>query len=141
MALTFSSFESFDEVVAHYENVKPLRGKDNAGKDIRPIGDRKRKNERIVKISDNCYALSEGYHFGDALFNWGWGYVASTGFVPTLKDMEKYAPIVCVRNVTAQNKSQYVMGMEIAHTTHVMLLYTGTHRKVCGSLLLAVNSM
>tara|TARA_B110000037_G_scaffold66819_1_gene81235 strand:+ start:441 stop:1526 length:1086 start_codon:yes stop_codon:yes gene_type:complete len=94
MALTFSSFESFDEVVSHYKNVKPLRGKDNAGKDIRPIGDRKRKNERIVKISDNCYALSEGYHFGDALFNWGWGYVASTEFVPTLKDMEKYAPIV-----------------------------------------------
>jgi hypothetical protein len=97
MTLTYSSFESFDEVVAHYENVKPLRGKGNAGKDIRPIGDRKRKNERIVKISDNCYALSEGYHFGDALFNWGFDCVASTysaGFVPTLKDMEKYAPIV-----------------------------------------------
>ena len=94
MALTFSSFESFDEVVSHYENVKPLRGSDNAGKDIRPIGDRKRKYERIVKISDNCYAFSDGFHFGDALFNWGWGYSRAPGFVPTLKDMEKYAPIV-----------------------------------------------
>jgi len=94
MALTYSSFESFDEVVAHYENIKPMGGSGNKGKDIRPIGDRKRKYERIVKISNNCYALSDGFHFGDKQFNWGWGYTASAEFVPTLKDMEKYAPII-----------------------------------------------
>lgn len=94
MALTYSSFESFDEVVAHYENIKPMGGSGNKGKDIRPIGDRKRKYERIVKISNNCYALSDGFHFGDKYFNWGWGYTASAEFVPTLKDMEKYAPII-----------------------------------------------
>ena len=94
MALTYSSFSSFDEVVAHYENIKPMGGSSNNGKDIRPIGDRKRKYERIVKISDNCYALSDGFHFGDAHFNWGWGYTASAEYVPTLKDMEKYAPII-----------------------------------------------
>ena len=94
MALTYSSFESFDEVVAHYENIKPMGGSTNKGKDIRPIGDRKRKYERIVKISNNCYALSDGFHFGDAHFNWGWGYTASAEYVPTLKDMEKYAPII-----------------------------------------------
>ena len=60
MALTYSSFSSFDEVVNHYENVKPMGGISNKGKDVRPMGDRKRKYERIVKISDNCYALSEG---------------------------------------------------------------------------------
>ncbi len=49
MALTYSSFGSFDEVVAHYENIKPMGGSGNKGKDIRPIGDRKRKYERIVK--------------------------------------------------------------------------------------------
>ena len=94
MALTYSSFSSFDEVVNHYENVKPMGGISNKGKDVRPMGDRKRKYERIVKISDNCYAFSDGFHFGDALFNWGWGYSRAPGFVPTLKDMEKYAPIV-----------------------------------------------
>ena len=94
MALTYSSFGSFDEVVAHYENIKPMGGSGNKGKDIRPIGDRKRKYERIVKISNNCYGLSDGFHFGDAHFNWGWGYTASAEYVPTLKDMEKYAPII-----------------------------------------------
>ena len=74
MALTYSSFESFDDVVYNYENIKPMGGSTNKGKDIRPIGDRKRKYERIVKISNNCYALSDGFHFGDAHFNWGWGY-------------------------------------------------------------------
>jgi len=71
-----------------------MGGSNNKGKDIRPIGDRKRKYERIVKISNNCYALSDGFHFGDKYFNWGWGYTASAEFVPTLKDMEKYAPII-----------------------------------------------
>lgn len=91
MALTFSHFNSFAEVVSHYDRIKPLRGKDNVGKDIRPIGDRVRKMERIVKISANCYALSDGYHMGDEHFP-AWGYGAT--LQPTLADMEKYAPIV-----------------------------------------------
>ena len=91
MALTSTNFETFDEVVAHYNNITPLRGADNVGKDIRPIGDRSRKHERIVKISPNCYALSDGYHMGDEHFpSWGYG----TTLQPTLADMEKYAPIV-----------------------------------------------
>ena len=94
MALTYSSFESFDEVVAHYENTKPMVGSTNKGKDIRPIGDRKRKYERIVKISDNCYALSDGYHFGDAVFTWSLYFASTAEFKPTISDMEKYAPIV-----------------------------------------------
>ena len=91
MALTFSQFGSFAEVVSHYNSITPLRGKDNVGKDIRPIGDRARKMERIVKISANCYALSDGYHMGDEHFpSWSYG----TTLNPTLADMEKYAPIV-----------------------------------------------
>ena len=92
MALTYSNFQTFAEVEAHYNKIKPLGGKDNVGKDIRPIGDRRRKQERIVKISPNCYALSDGYHFGDDIFP-AWGYGAETPTV-TLADMEKYAPIV-----------------------------------------------
>mgnify|MGYP003651731452 FL=1 len=90
MALTVSSFSSFKMVVDHYNRIKPLGGKDNVGKDIRPIGDRRRKYERIAKISANCYALSDGYHFGDEHFQY-WGHY---GTPPTFASMEKYAPIV-----------------------------------------------
>ena len=92
MALTLSTFGSFDEVVYHYNNITPLRGRDNVGKDIRPIGDRARKYERIVKISPSCYALSDGYHMGDEYFL-PWLY-HHRSFTPTLTDMEKHAPIV-----------------------------------------------
>ena len=91
MALTYTKFDRFAEVEAHYNNTKPLRGKDNADKDIRPIGDRKRKYERIVKVSDNCYALSDGFHYGDEHFlRWTHG----VGYKSTLDDMAFYAPIV-----------------------------------------------
>ena len=90
MGLTVSSFSSFKMVVGHYNRIKPLGGKDNVGKDIRPIGDRRRKWERIAKISANCYALSDGYHFGDEHFQY-WGHY---GTPPTFTSMEKYAPIV-----------------------------------------------
>lgn len=89
--LTYTSYRSFAEVVAHYDCITPLRGAQNKGKDIRPIGDRSRKHERIVKISPNCYALSDGYHMGDEHF----GHWYRRGhFTPTLADMEKHAPIV-----------------------------------------------
>ena len=89
--LTYTNYRSFAEVVAHYDSITPLRGSINAGKDIRPIGDRRRKYERIVKISDSCYALSDGYHFGDEHFGY---WFHGQHFTPTLADMGKYAPIV-----------------------------------------------
>jgi hypothetical protein len=89
--LTYTNYRSFAEVVAHYDSITPLRGSTNAGKDIRPIGDRRRKCERLVKISDSCYALSDGYHFGDEHFGY---WYHGENFTPTLADMEKYAPIV-----------------------------------------------
>ena len=92
MALTYTSFTCFKEVEAYYNNITPLRGEQNKGKDIRPIGDRARKHERIVKISPNCYALSDGYHFGDPHF--GSWYYGTDKFTPTPKHMEQYAPIV-----------------------------------------------
>ena len=91
MALTYSNFNTFDEVASYYERIKPLRGANNVGKDIRPIGDRKRKYERIVKVSDNCYALSDGWHYGDNIFP---AWYRNAEYTPTLKDMAFYAPIV-----------------------------------------------
>ena len=69
MALTYSSFNKFAAVVKHYESIRPLVSKlHTLEDDIRPIGDRNRKQERIVKVSNNCYALSDGHHWGDNKF-------------------------------------------------------------------------
>jgi hypothetical protein len=120
MTLTYSRYATFDEVVAHYDNTTPLRGKDNAGKDIRPIGDRKRKYERIVKISANCYALTRGWTFGDAVFpahHCG-------GEVPaTNKMLEKFAPIVWrrLRDGTDQVTLRNGWGPS-AHNSHYAFL-------------------
>ena len=86
MALTYTNYTSFDEVVAHYESIKPVREKGcGTSRNIRPIGDRTRKWERIVKLSRNCYALSDGYHRGDPTF---------TRWLGNGGKMEYYAPIV-----------------------------------------------
>lgn len=91
MALNYSNFTTFDDVASWYERITPLRGANNVGKDIRPIGDRKRKFERIVKVSDNCYALSDGWHYGDDVFK---AWYRNAEYTPTPKDMAFYAPIV-----------------------------------------------
>lgn len=102
MALTYTNFSSFDEVVFHYERIKPIKEKDHGTKrNIRPIGDRARKWERIVKINRNCYALSDGYHRGDDAFTyWGYAYHDTNGKVAKypIGDMERYAPIIWRRH-------------------------------------------
>lgn len=94
MVRTFTNHTSFESVVAHYEGIKPVKERSCAeslhgygtSRDIRPIGDRSRKWERIVKISRNCYALSDGYHRGEDAFNY---------FSPISHGkMQYYAPIV-----------------------------------------------
>jgi len=101
MALTWTNFLYFDEVVKHYESIKPLVSKLHTREDdIRPIGDRNRKYERIVKISRNCYALSDGYHEGDNKFlpygieDYDHKTKTSTFHWDRLGKMEYYAPIV-----------------------------------------------
>lgn len=82
---------SFDRVAAIYDAIKPLRGK-LAPHNVRPLGDRARKWERIKKINNNCYVLTDGYHTGDDVFK-SWGYNHKTG-KPTEADMVNLAPIV-----------------------------------------------
>jgi hypothetical protein len=120
MTLTYSRYATFDEVVAHYDNTTPLRGKDNVGKDIRPIGDRKRKNERIVKISANCYVLTCGWTFGDAVFS---AYHYGEAVPATNKTLEKFAPIVWrrLRDGTDQVTLRNGWGPS-AHTGHYAFL-------------------
>jgi hypothetical protein len=48
---------SFAEAEVKWNDTKPIRGKEV---DMRPLGKRHRKHERIAKIDDNCYALLDG---------------------------------------------------------------------------------
>lgn len=100
--LTYSSFNTFEDVVNHYENTKPVREKGHGtSRNVRPIGDRARKWENIQKISRNCYAITGGYERGNDLFRF-WGYNTSKDvngkYVTTYDDhgakLEDYAPIV-----------------------------------------------
>ena len=63
------SFRTFEQVVVWYEQTKPVRSKQHTLEDdVRPIGDRKRKWERIKKIDDNTYALLDG-NYGNTIWN------------------------------------------------------------------------
>lgn len=55
MAMYHYRLNTFEQVEEHYNSITPLRGSDN----IRPLGDRRRKWEHIVKVSDNKYVLCD----------------------------------------------------------------------------------
>ena len=56
-------FNTFDGVVAWYEQTKPLVSTCHTREDdIRPIGNRKRKWERIRKVDAETYLLLDGYY-------------------------------------------------------------------------------
>ena len=86
--------DTFDKVAAFYEGIKPIRGSKLGGKDVRPIGDRRYNNERIAKISDDCYAISDSYNEGDPI----WGHLPCSGGTPNGTELEFYAPIVWRRH-------------------------------------------
>ena len=62
-------FNTFNSVVAWYEQTKPIISKHHTAADnIRPIGQRNRKWERIRKVDAETYLLLDGY-YGSTLFN------------------------------------------------------------------------
>jgi len=85
----------FADAEARYRDTKPLVSKKHTlEQDIRPVGDRSRKYERIIKVSDTCYALSCGGR-ADPVFTWG---ISATQFQElhpiTLKEVARLSPIV-----------------------------------------------
>jgi hypothetical protein len=51
----------FDRIRAKYESVKPIVSKKSTLEDdVRPIGERRYKEERIIKVDENTYVLSDG---------------------------------------------------------------------------------
>jgi hypothetical protein len=62
-------FISFNQVAAWYEQTKPIKSVAHTLEDdIRPIGQRKRKWERIKKVDDNTYCLLDGC-YGQTMYN------------------------------------------------------------------------
>ena len=88
-----TKLDSFDDVAAWYAKTPVLKSKDHpVEQDIRPIGKRARKWERIIKVNDHCYALSCG-GYADPVFSWG--YTDQLKEHPlTAKDIALCAPIV-----------------------------------------------
>jgi hypothetical protein len=117
MALYKTHFTCFDDVEQRYNTTKPIKGPKHKDHDVRPIGDRNRKWERIVKIDNDCYALSDGHHRGDAVFP-AWG---RPDISPA--DMEKFAPIVWRRYGQGVEKVTIRNGIgPYVHTTRYMFL-------------------
>lgn len=82
---------TFDEVAAKYAAVKPMRGQ-HKDQDVRPIGNRRQKWERIVKMDDSTYLLTDA-HYADPVFCWGPSH-ASVPKVITREEQINLAPIV-----------------------------------------------
>jgi len=62
-------FNTFDQVVSWYDRTKPLVSKNHTlADDVRPIGYRNRKWERIKKIDANTYALCDG-NYGNCIWH------------------------------------------------------------------------
>ena len=91
MALLYTNHKCFKDVEAQYNATPVIRSKFGKANDIRPIGDRRRKHERICKINENCYAIMEGYGYGDPVFK---SWQAGQELVITPAVTEQYAPIV-----------------------------------------------
>lgn len=88
-----TKLNSFDEVAKCYEKTPVLKSKLHPVEhDVRPIGDRSRKWERIIRVDTNTYALSCGGQT-DPVFNWGWREKA-TKFPLTAKEIAYLHPIV-----------------------------------------------
>lgn len=86
---------SFDEVAQWYAKTKPLVSKHHTlEQDVRPVGNRARKWERIVRVDANTYALTCGGYV-DPVFLWGPGDKTSLDQYPvTAAETARLSPIV-----------------------------------------------
>jgi hypothetical protein len=62
----YRGLNSFDEVAKRYNEIKPIRGRKD---DVRPLSERRYTWNRIIKVDDNKYILSDGHYtwWGDVL--------------------------------------------------------------------------
>lgn len=93
-------FNTFDEVVAKYEGTKVLvSSQHKAEQDIRPIGARNKKWERIIKYDDNTYGLTDGSYENSL---WTNGHkidpAYSKAMTPILWERKKSGDYITIRN-------------------------------------------
>ena len=82
---------TFAEVAKLYHTVKPIISKNHSGKDdLRPVGVRSRKWERIIKVNDQKYILNDG-EVDQINF---WPHWNKMDRLPTMQEVEALAPIV-----------------------------------------------
>ena len=95
MALIYTNHKCFADVERQYNTTPVIRSRFGKDNDIRPIGDRRRKHERIHKINGNCYAIMQGYGYGDPVFQpwYGGGKVK-----PSVNSIEQFAALVWRRH-------------------------------------------
>lgn len=95
MALIHTNHRCFADVETQYNTTPVIRSRFGKANDIRPIGDRRRKHERIHKINGNCYAIMQGYGYGDPVFQpwYGGGKIK-----PSVNSTEQFAALVWRRH-------------------------------------------
>ena len=95
MAYRYQSptLNTFAEVDWLYHTVKPIISKNHRKEDdLRPIGSRGRKHERIIKVNDQKYILNDGEC--DTISFWKFYYSQPNNKLPTTQQIEALAPIV-----------------------------------------------
>ena len=87
--------ESFDMAARVYESIRPVVSKYHPKEqDVRPLGDRAAKHNRIIKVNDHCYALVDQGNNDDTLWQDG---------KPTPASVVDWAPIVWTRELVNPN--------------------------------------
>lgn len=121
MALYWWNYNSFAEVEKMYNDTKPVVSKNHTkAEDIRPIGDRRRKWERIKKISDDCYVVLDG-GYGDDIFGFSLWNEDYTG--ATIEEVVAFAPIKWERKPCGNEFVTIRNGVgEYAHTGRYQFL-------------------
>ena len=102
MVMTYEShrLRNFSDICERYTNTKPIRSTYHSkADDIRPIADRKRKSERIWKVSDTQFALMDGENDFHATSSWTQFAVKNNMFkLATEEQALMLAPIVWTRD-------------------------------------------
>ncbi|MDB4273883.1 hypothetical protein N9869_01025 [Algibacter sp.] len=92
---------NFSAVAKHYAKIKPVISKRHTREqDVRPLGDRNRKWERVQKLSDDCYAFYDG-DIGDPI---AYSDYHRNGEGITLEASEALAPVMWTREKGGWNR-------------------------------------
>lgn len=113
--------ETFADVAAAYEKIKPMRGK-YGGKDVRPIENRRRPWHRVVKMDDNTYLLST-WTFADPVFS---SFYMSSGAdrIITREEQINLAPIVWRRHEDGTETVTVRNSWDTQANTHYAFLHS-----------------